>query len=800
MPVPELSPRWRKVARDLWIHRARTVIVVLAIAIGIVGAGSVLATWAIVRDVVDRGYVASTPASGTITVDAVTPALLAVLRADPALGSVAAGRTVAARARGAGGWIGVRLFAREDLADGRIGRLRLEAGEWPVADDAIVIERSSLDLAPAGVGESLFVAVGEGAPVPLRVSGVARDVGLAPGWMEHVVYAFVTPAALARLGAGGHLDEIRFVTRDPALARDSIRRVASGLVAAIASSGGRVRDVDVPVPGKHIHADQMNSLLYTQAGFGILALILSALLALNLVEAMLAGQVREIAVMKAVGARPAQVAAMYLGVAGIMGVMASAIAIPASAAIGKAYAGFTAGMLNFDASTASVPVWVIVVQLAVGAVLPMLAAAVPVWRGSRLSVSAALRDFGVSARPEGTGWLTRLGGVSRPVLLSVRNAFRRRGRMARTLLTLAMGGAVFLGALNLKAGIRSAMDRTFDAMAYDLTLGIAPGVPVDSLEAALARVPGVRGAEAWSAASGVLVGAEGTWGSSLGLTGVPVGTRLVAIQPTSGRWLADGASREMVVSARQAEDEPALALGNTVTLRIGEVTSEWTIVGIAAGVLGSAWVSREALAAVTGDPGATRAAVDFAEDDVAAQATTRERVHAALSATPTQWGLTPLVGGLRVTSSRVADTRASIEDHLLMVAEFLSVMGWLMLVVGGLALASTMSLAVLERTREIGVLRAIGARHGAIHLVVQGEGLAVAVASWALAIPLSAPMGIVLGNAFGRIFFKTPVAIAPQWSGVAVWLGVVVVVSLLACAWPAVRATRVSARTALAYE
>jgi ABC-type antimicrobial peptide transport system permease subunit len=61
-------------------------------------------------------------------------------------------------------------------------------------------------------------------------------------------------------------------------------------------------------------------------------------------------------------------------------------------------------------------------------------------------------------------------------------------------------------------------------------------------------------------------------------------------------------------------------------------------------------------------------------------------------------------------------------------------------------------------------------------------------------------VGAVLGSAFGRIFFKTPVAIVPQWSGVAVWLGVVVVVSTIACAWPAVRATRVSARTALSYE
>ena len=65
--------------------------------------------------------------------------------------------------------------------------------------------------------------------------------------------------------------------------------------------------------------------------------------------------------------------------------------------------------------------------------------------------------------------------------------------------------------------------------------------------------------------------------------------------------------------------------------------------------------------------------------------------------------------------------------HLLMVADFLGVMAWVMIAVGGLGLASTMSLAVLERTREIGVMRAIGARHGAIHLIIQVEGLVIAL-------------------------------------------------------------------------
>jgi putative ABC transport system permease protein len=111
-----------------------------------------------------------------------------------------------------------------------------------------------------------------------------------------------------------------------------------------------------------------------------------------------------------------------------------------------------------------------------------------------------------------------------------------------------------------------------------------------------------------------------------------------------------------------------------------------------------------------------------------------------------------------------------------------------------------MSLAVLERTREIGVLRAIGARHRAILTIVQAEGLVLALLSWALALPLSIPMSVTLGRAFGRVMLKVPVTYVPETSGVLRWLALVLTVSVVACAWPALRAMRVPAAQALAYQ
>jgi putative ABC transport system permease protein len=148
----------------------------------------------------------------------------------------------------------------------------------------------------------------------------------------------------------------------------------------------------------------------------------------------------------------------------------------------------------------------------------------------------------------------------------------------------------------------------------------------------------------------------------------------------------------------------------------------------------------------------------------------------------------------------VAESRRVTEDHLLTVAEFLGVMAWVLIAVGGLGLASTMSLAVLERTREIGVLRAIGARHRSILAIVLVEGLVIGVLGWLLAIPLGVPISFVLAKVFGRTMMTVPVTWVPDVGPVTEWLGLVVVVSLVATALPALRAMRVPAAAALSYE
>lgn len=157
--------------------------------------------------------------------------------------------------------------------------------------------------------------------------------------------------------------------------------------------------------------------------------------------------------------------------------------------------------------------------------------------------------------------------------------------------------------------------------------------------------------------------------------------------------------------------------------------------------------------------------------------------------------------GLAVASSHLlSEERQSIEDHLQMVVSFLGVMGWVMIVVGGMGLASTMSVAVLERQREIGVLRAIGARGRSILGMVQLEGLMMALLGWLVSLPLSVPISLALSRSFASVIFPVPASLMPEPIGVLRWLALVTIVSMVACAWPARQAMRLSVVRALQYE
>jgi putative ABC transport system permease protein len=160
-------------------------------------------------------------------------------------------------------------------------------------------------------------------------------------------------------------------------------------------------------------------------------------------------------------------------------------------------------------------------------------------------------------------------------------------------------------------------------------------------------------------------------------------------------------------------------------------------------------------------------------------------------------------GALGLAVSQVDAGKAlavSIGDLLGILTAVLLVMALMTALVGSIGLTGTMSMNVMERTREIGVMRAIGAHNQIVFKLVVVEGGLIGLISFALGAVLSFPISALLSNVISQTIFGVPATLAFTAQGFLIWLGVVVALSVLSSLLPAYNATKLTIREVLAYE
>ena len=176
--------------------------------------------------------------------------------------------------------------------------------------------------------------------------------------------------------------------------------------------------------------------------------------------------------------------------------------------------------------------------------------------------------------------LREVRGLPRPTLLSIRNTFRRKGRLILTLAALSLGGAIFMSVFAVRASLVKTLDDTLAYFAYDVQVELATTERTSVLVDEAMPVPGVTAAEPWRFASTQVVDASGVEGRSTVAFGLPPNARTVRPTLQEGRWLLPDDGNAIVATANIREDEPDLAVGDTVTLRIDGKDTAWTLVGI----------------------------------------------------------------------------------------------------------------------------------------------------------------------------------------------------------------------------
>ena len=481
-----ISASLRKSFADVTRRKGRTLLVALGIFIGVFGLTAI-------NTAEDALFAAITFSMSSqaiqpdilVDVDHLDPALL------PTLQSVTDVKTVQYQTvfntqwhvSQAPGHINMAITSYPDLQHVPLTPFQLTSGRYPNAGE-IVMEYGDLGLQQFSIGDTVTVDTAQGT-ARLRVVGLARTMGHNPA-SSGTGEGYMSDAGLQQITAGAStgLTPTNGVSLDPEIAikvQSHATTVAATIQQLLPAHGVTVYNLSVQEhsPPRTHAIDGVFSLLRILI---IVAVVMSGFLILNTVTTLVAEQTAIIGTMKAVGGTRGAIMRGYLLSVGIYSVLATLPAIALGVFGGYQLAAQLATTVPIDIGSFVLQWWIVIVGLAVGFGVPLLAALLPLWNGTRISVRDALAAYGVSAG-SGNGVIARLGQrltwISQTVWLGLRGVFRKRWRAALTLLTLTLAGVSFLVVQTASTSVASTV-RAVNA-------NIAADIEIDSDAVALAH-------------------------------------------------------------------------------------------------------------------------------------------------------------------------------------------------------------------------------------------------------------------------------------------------------------------------
>ena len=809
-----------KLLRDIQTTWERMVMMVVAISVSLIVFSGMSYARTLVQSNTASGYASTNPASARITLEPgvmpdQTDEFIAAAEAEPGVLDATMRQVTNVRLqKESGGLKSLQLFVAAAADPMRIATFKIEQGPgWPPPPDGILLERSTLVALKLKVGDEVDVLGFDDRPVQLTITGSVHDQSLAlAGQTAGVGYVQVN--ALPLLGKPSALDQLIITVADrpglevPSRDRDTIVRTALRLVERLkATPGIAIRQVAIPTPYEHPHQAISSTVLSALSAFGLLSLILSSILIATMFNGLLTQQIPQIGIMKAIGARSSRILQLYMMMVLLVSVLATVLAFVPGMILGRTLAQMVlSSALNIDVASLSIPWWVVGTVILAGVFIPLLIALLPLLRASRRTVREALDEHGVAERQSRIttrlfSWLGGLGHVDRTLMLAFRNLFRRQARLFLSVGLLATGGAIFVGGFNVMAGFQAIPNTIYNAQRWDIEIRLSEPASSSRLTAIVEKVSGVSRVETWNIITTSIqntgeINVTRTYPDqghgSLGLSAIPPATSmLIPPQIIEGRWLNPDDTDTVVLPPSIRQTIPDMKVGDRVELSVEDRPTTWRVIGIAGGVGGSCpCVTQKGFERASGrqdQANVVRIITDRHDQD------TRIAVGQATAQALTEAGLKP-------QEPRAIDAVVeSMEGHSVILVGVILLIASTIGIVGLIGLGSTMSTNVIERTREFGVMKAIGAPGSVIRRLVVFEGIFIAAVSCAVAVIPAVALTWAMGAGLGDLFLSTPIPFEVSAEGIVIWIIVAVLGAVLATLAPASQASRLTVREALAY-
>jgi putative ABC transport system permease protein len=729
----------KKSVTDLTRRKARTVFTVLTLAIAVASVG-IFAIPSLMNTAMQKEVQANKLPDLTLNLKplALTRPQLAALRQLP--------NVVAADGRSyfqTRVWIGERrvkavIIAAPSYASQSVDVVSLVSGRSPaglsVASD---VQNDKQGRFSGRAGSTIRIVGVGGRTVTVPVSGVARNmIGDQAAIGLDAVVLYSTPALLERLGAdpGYSALELRLADASKAAADRTVAATRRYLKAYTSFTGfSNLPELREPgsYPGKDLF-DQLASIMNV---FTVLALLAGLVLIANTMTTLIGEQRREIGMMKAIGGTGRQIRRIYLRTALLLGAAGSVLGVVLGLVIANAVVRFFGSSFFAISPGFEVSVPIVVASIVVGLIAPPLAALPAIRRGSRIPVREGLEEVpalqgGQAVLDRG---LRRLSFLPRTAQIGIRSVTRRGRRSITTVAQIALAVGTLLAVLALIDSVTTTTNAVWNQARWDIELDTVVGTQLDARADRLIRAtPGVARAQPTLTN---LIKFDGKDAFLNGYRGRP----LFETPITDGRWFS---AQEAATNARVAVIAANLArttgtrVGDEVALQTGAGSRSFHVVGMTSTQWNNGiafYVPLQTMQSLLGIDTVNGYLIQTASSD-----------HGAIDRTTTRLEDRLTTAGYGIgTQVKYSGQRANVSQNKA-ISTAIGVLGLLIVAISMVGLVNAITMSVLERTREIGVLRCIGARAREIRRIFAAEGLTVSLAGWLLGIPI--------GYALARMF------------------------------------------------
>lgn len=800
-----------KIWSEVWQNKGRTLQIVLIIAVGAFSIGMIIGGRNLFQARVAEIWQATSPAMISLAVNpAVDDTMITSLKGIKGVEQVEgySQTTLEWRLKPTDPWQSGSLIARDDYSKQPYNQLQRVSGQWPKGK-AFAFAKGDDTVFGLEEGGQVYIRLND-REYTVQLDGVMADLIALPPGLGGSAQFYTTRERLGELT--GSRDFNRILAGASVYDEKAVTDMANQMQRRLEKQGIEVTGAAPPVDQPRRVADPainylqatLDGLFFILGMMAALALILGLLLVYNTINAVVNQQVNQIGMMKAVGARSGQILVIYLANILIYGLLAFSLAAPLGA-LGayELYAFFVNIFFNVTPGPFNISPPAILAQLAIALIAPIIASLGPLWTAMHITVREAISTYGLTAA---VGllerWLTRLQQMPRLVLLTVSNTFRNKWRVLLTQATLVGSGVIFMMIISTQESVTYTFsDVLFSILRFNVALKFEQPERIAQIEALTLAQPGVKAVEMWGLSSPKMWPAnrpKANEDQAVQLFGIPLPTHLYGPHIQAGRWLQPGDTYAVVLNQRLAK-HTGINVGDRVIFDHGpHGKSEWQVVGLFLDpvLVRSAYAPRDTLLRqIHSFNRASTLWIQTTRTDAAGEAAVAQALQQFYEQRNFKLDTQGVFFG-RSTASQIVDL---ILNNFMAFIVMLGAMAIIIGLVGSVALSGILSLNVLERRREIGVMRAIGASSVSITAMFVGEGVLLSWLSWLIALVLSIPASYAFTQAFAEIadndiiFKYTP-------NGALYWLVIVTVLAVVASWFPAHQATQISVRESLAYQ